>query len=537
MRHLAVSIASSIEDVDQWRTFCQEGNGGLMPLLECIREGARFIALQKQFMAKKKAFSAEGGILLEQQEETFMAACSACRALRDLCAVSPELSAVITDGILRANAAWSTKTESTSHRSQEFNTYRDEEGHQGREVHQYGDNLMHDFMTMLRYANEYSEPTNPRRKAPNNPFRRNRNRRGKSTRMKFYCLNIAFISFSSLSLFVKDARLRCKLYVTQLLLAMTVSSDDAVAAIRDTEGLPEVLLKCSSFSRSEQTRRWLRYPGEILKSLRRSKGESIEGVDGEETKAPDDKKKVVRPFMRAAAVQNNLDGHVRRTSNQILAAIGYNQWVPKIPGQKGLRILALDGGGSRGMVAVSLAKGLVESMGGIEVADSFDIIVGTSTGGIIAFLVGLRRESSELAQERYDELIKKIFVKSALSSTMMLFTTATYDEEYFMDILSDILGDNIMLDSRADPAVPYVCCVASKMSSTPTHVALFRNYNYAGGELADPFTIDPEKARDDLDLPLSLEHELIRRNTYTKQRQVRPSSGYKIEGSRHPGTS
>ena len=264
-----------------------------------------------------------------------------------------------------------------------------------------------------------------------------------------------------------------------------------------------------------------------------SDGDGGEDHVGHESK----KKKVVRPFVRAAEIQNNLDGHVRRTANQILAAIGYNHWVPKIPGQKGLRILCLDGGGSRGMVAVSLVKGLVEAMDGVEVADSFDIIAGTSTGGIISFLVGLRRESSELAVERYNQLIKQIFVKSALSSTMMLFTTATYDEGSFMDILSDILGDNIMLDSRADPAVPYVCCVASKMSSTPTHVALFRNYNYAGGELADPFTIDPDKARLDLELPLELEHELIRRSSYARQKQVRPNSGYKIEGSRHPGMS
>lgn len=319
---------------------------------------------------------------------------------------------------------------------------------------------------------------------------------------------------------------------------MTVSSDDAVEAIRDTEGLPEAILKCSSYSRGEQTRRWLRYPGEIMKFLwssKKSKGNATGGFDEEEAGAQEGQKKVVRPFIRAAAIQNNLDGHVRRTSNQILAAIGYNRWVPKIPGQKGLRILVLDGGGARGMVAVSLVKGLVQAMDGVEVADSFDIIAGTSTGGIISFLCGLRREPSELAVDRYNQLIKQIFVKSALSSTMMLFTTATYDESMFMDILSNILGDGIMLDSRADPAVPYVFCVASKMSSTPTHVALFRNYNYAGGELADPFTIDPDKARHDLDLPLELEHVIIRGSSYEKQKQVRPNEGYKIEGSRHPG--
>lgn len=102
-----------------------------------------------------------------------------------------------------------------------------------------------------------------------------------------------------------------------------------------------------------------------------------------------------------------------------------------------------------------------------------------------------------------------------------------------MKILGEILRDDTMLDSRADPTVPYVFCVSSKMSSIPTHVALFRNYNYAGSELGDPFTIDPEKARLDLDLPLELESDLIRKSSYVHK--SRPSDSSK-EGSRHPGT-
>jgi hypothetical protein len=53
-----------------------------------------------------------------------------------------------------------------------------------------------------------------------------------------------------------------------------------------------------------------------------------------------------RPFIEAASVQDGLSGQVRGTANQLLAAIGYNQWFPKIPGQKGLRILCFDGGGT-----------------------------------------------------------------------------------------------------------------------------------------------------------------------------------------------
>jgi hypothetical protein len=145
----------------------------------------------------------------------------------------------------------------------------------------------------------------------------------------------------------------------------------------------------------------------------------------------------------------------------------------------------------------------------------------------------------------------------------MLFTTASYDESSFMDILTKILGDSTMLDSRADPctsnlsgyghiaivaclsrlpflpftAKPLVFCVSSKMSSTPTHVALFRNYNYKSGELSDHFVIDPDQARQELGLPLELENEVIQRNTYARRGVDVSSPGLRTtDGSRHPGS-
>jgi len=190
------------------------------------------------------------------------------------------------------------------------------------------------------------------------------------------------------------------------------------------------------------------------------------------------------------------------------------------------------------MTAVTAVKQLMDYVGdGIQVADCFDLIAGTSTGGIISFLTGLRGETAEQAVQRYNLLIRQIFVKSALSTPRMVFTTATYDESLFMGILHRILGDDTMLDSRADPSTPYVFCVTSKMSSTPTHVALFRNYNYASGELSDHFTLDPEKVREELELPLDLEHELIRSGEYNRTRISRSAPGIKVSrGSRHPGS-
>jgi predicted acylesterase/phospholipase RssA len=309
-----------------------------------------------------------------------------------------------------------------------------------------------------------------------------------------------------------------------------VASDDAVAAIRATEALPAAVLASSSYAPKEQRRRWLRYPREMVKWIWRSKTKK-------------DTSNLRRPFLEAANVKKDLNGQVQKTANQVLAAIGYNRWIPKSPGQKGLRILCLDGGGSRGMTAVSIINSLVESLGsGAEVSDSFDLIAGTSTGAIISFLLGLRRETSVEAMDRYNALVRKIFVKSALSTPMMLFTTATYDESPYMDILSNILGDESMLDSRADPAVPLVFAVTSKMSSTPTHVALFRNYNYAEGELPDPFTIDPESARRDTGLLLEFENTLLRTGKYTARKAAqaaatkKKSEGSRRSGSRYPGS-
>lgn len=313
IRHLAVSIATNVEDIWEWRLFCQE-KGGLKPLLECIGEPDRL-------------FSS-----------------AACRALRDLCALSPEVSAVITDEIIRANAEW-------------------------------GGRLMANFVDILKCT---EDPEG--------------GKKGHISRKERL-----------------EAIQRCQLYVLQLLLAMAVASDVAVDVLRETEGLKDVVLYQSSFALPQRTKRWLRYPGELWKSVRRNKQQGRRS----------------RPFIEAASVTDDLKGNVRGTANQVLAAIGYNKWVPKIPGQKGLRILCLDGGGTRGMSSVTSLQGLVKAMGGLEASETFDIICGTSTGAIIAFLIGLRKETSREAKERYNQLIKQIFVKSTVASMTWLFTTAS----------------------------------------------------------------------------------------------------------------
>ena len=378
MRHLAVSIASCIDDVDEWRLFCQQlqPSGGLVPLIECIQEGADTIR------ARQDDNPTSDLVTNYFYEESFLAASSACRALRDLCDISQELAAVITDGLLRANVAAAKK---------------DDGGRRG------GPSFVEDLVTIIKYAEENTDTIaqSSWRKRARKSWRK---RRRKNWPMGFIRRN--------------EDRMKCKLYVSQLLLAMACSNDSALDVLRSNKDVIEILLRISSYNRGSQTLRWLRYPGELIKGM--------------VFRSNKNRRRRRRPFIEAAALGDGLNGKVQGTANQVLAAIGYNQWVPKIPGQRGLRILCLDGGGSRGMTAVTILDCLVKSLGGVEAADCFDLIVGTSTGAIIAFLVALKKDSSEQAVDRYDELIGKIFTKSALSTPLLLFTTASYDESPFM---------------------------------------------------------------------------------------------------------
>jgi patatin-like phospholipase/acyl hydrolase len=61
------------------------------------------------------------------------------------------------------------------------------------------------------------------------------------------------------------------------------------------------------------------------------------------------------------------------------------------------QILSLDGGGLRGMYTAAVLARLEEDLG-IRIVDHFDLIAGTSTGGIIALGLGLGMTPREILE-------------------------------------------------------------------------------------------------------------------------------------------
>jgi predicted acylesterase/phospholipase RssA len=112
------------------------------------------------------------------------------------------------------------------------------------------------------------------------------------------------------------------------------------------------------------------------------------------------------------------------------------------------RILALDGGGLRGVLSLSILK-KIEDLLRTRHGDSkefrlchyFDLIAGTSTGAIIAAALAQGWTVQQI-QEKYNELGKDVFEKSFFRKGLL---RAKYDESKLIDHLKDVYGADTKL--------------------------------------------------------------------------------------------
>ncbi|CAJ0552466.1 Ff.00g064450.m01.CDS01 [Fusarium sp. VM40] len=84
------------------------------------------------------------------------------------------------------------------------------------------------------------------------------------------------------------------------------------------------------------------------------------------------------------------------------------------PAEAGVRILCLDGGGVRGIVELAILRAIEEALGHhIPIQNFFDLIVGTSTGGIVALGLGVKRWSVSECIKNFKDLCGYAFTSRA----------------------------------------------------------------------------------------------------------------------------
>ena len=114
-----------------------------------------------------------------------------------------------------------------------------------------------------------------------------------------------------------------------------------------------------------------------------------------------------------------------------------------------LRILSLDGGGIKGYTSLLILKRVFRTMVDLEglseelrPCDVFDLIVGTSTGGLIAVMLGRLRMTIDECLRLYTEIGKNVFGKrqSIVGKVAKgLFSSPFCDIKVFQKQIKDII--------------------------------------------------------------------------------------------------
>ncbi|KAI6747676.1 hypothetical protein HG530_015784 [Fusarium avenaceum] len=115
--------------------------------------------------------------------------------------------------------------------------------------------------------------------------------------------------------------------------------------------------------------------------------------------------------------------------------------------ERPLRLLALDGGGVRGLVTLYMLRRLmylINSHNPPKPCDVFDVIAGTSTGGLIAIMLGRLEMNIEDAITAYSDLSRRIFVpKSSIHVVCYLrnlFGGSTFNHKTLENAINGIVS-------------------------------------------------------------------------------------------------
>ncbi|KAF0029655.1 calcium-independent phospholipase A2-gamma [Scophthalmus maximus] len=163
---------------------------------------------------------------------------------------------------------------------------------------------------------------------------------------------------------------------------------------------------------------------------------------------------------------------------EALALVGYNEPVKG----RGIRVLAIDGGGTRGLLALQTLQKL-QDMTGKQVHQLFDYICGVSTGAILAFMLGIFQIPLEECEEMYRKLGSDVFKQNVIVGTVKMgWSHAFYDSEIWENILKERMGEGCMIESARDPHCPKVSAVSTVVNrGLPLKAYVFRNYRFMPG--------------------------------------------------------
>ncbi|XP_068666286.1 phospholipase A I-like isoform X2 [Aristolochia californica] len=203
---------------------------------------------------------------------------------------------------------------------------------------------------------------------------------------------------------------------------------------------------------------------------------------------------------------------VKKAAARALAILGENENLRRAirgrsVGKQGLRILSMDGGGMKGLATVQILK-QIEQGTGKQIHEMFDLICGTSTGGMLAVALGIKQMTLDCSEEIYKNLGKIVFMepvpkdneaatwrekldqiyKSSSQSFRVVVHGSKHSAEHFERLLKEMCADedgDLLIES-AVKSIPKVFVVSTLVSVMPAQPFVFRNYQYPAGTAETP---------------------------------------------------
>lgn len=170
------------------------------------------------------------------------------------------------------------------------------------------------------------------------------------------------------------------------------------------------------------------------------------------------------------------NNEVNLLGREALGLLGYHD----PPSARGPRILSIDGGGTRGLIALKILKAIEEGTGK-RIHELFDLICGVSTGAILAVLLGLEKMPIEDAEKIYHDISIQIFKQNVIYGNIgWVSRHSYYDTKFFEDLLQNLCfrcgHDILMSDFYRSKNTPKIAIVAAEVTETHVLPYVFRTY-------------------------------------------------------------
>lgn len=168
------------------------------------------------------------------------------------------------------------------------------------------------------------------------------------------------------------------------------------------------------------------------------------------------------------------------------------------PQLAGVRVLALDGGGMRGIVILEVLRKIQYELGNrIPIQEFFDLIVGTSTGGILALGLGIKNWTVDYCIKVFLRLVEKAFTRKFAGG--IAFGTTKYRTRPLEEALTEVFQDDPLFGGVPDTLIGSTRKVAvTAATETAEQAVIFTNYNRADDEQIGYQLMRPDDPKNDL---------------------------------------